>query len=243
MNSYSLSHRASSILASGPVTKPAKPSLSANAFESPRAITKRAQILRAARGVVAEGGFRDLQMNAVAAAAGVAVGTIYRYFPSRAELCAAVVSITSQRELDVLAAVAATDDPAPRKLCDAVRTFAARALRGRRLAYALIAEPIDPEVEGTRLRYRRAIGEVFEGIIREGIGAGVFRPLDAEVAGACLVGAFMEGLVGPLAPDTRGQAARSDAVAASIAELCLAAVANGAPGDHLKRTRRRSAAH
>lgn len=193
--------------------------------QTPRAISKRAEILRAARQVVAEGGFRDLQMNAVAAAAGVAVGTIYRYFPSRAELCAAVVSVTSQRELDVLTAVAETDDPAPGKLRDAVAVFAARAMRGRRLAYALIAEPIDPEVEGTRLRYRRAIAAVFEGIIAEGIAEGAFRGVDAKVAGACVVGAFMEGLIGPLAPGAKAPGARRDAIAQAIAEFCLAAVA------------------
>lgn len=206
-------------------TRAARPAPRRAGAETPRAISKRAEILRAARQVVAEGGFRDLQMNAVAAAAGVAVGTIYRYFPSRAELCAAVVSVTSQRELDVLTAVAQTDDPAPQKLRDAVQVFAARAMRGRRLAYALIAEPIDPEVEGTRLRYRRAIAEVFEGIIAEGIAQGVFRRGDAKVAGACVVGAFMEGLIGPLAPGTAGPGPRQKAIADAIAAFCLAAVA------------------
>jgi AcrR family transcriptional regulator len=37
---------------------------------------KKAQILRAARSVVMDRGFRELQMNAAAAATGVAVGTI-----------------------------------------------------------------------------------------------------------------------------------------------------------------------
>ncbi len=50
-------------------------------------------------------------MNAVAAAAGIAVGTIYRYFLSRAELCAAIVSTASQREVDVLSG----GSPSPRE--------------------------------------------------------------------------------------------------------------------------------
>ncbi|MGI9024642.1 MAG: TetR/AcrR family transcriptional regulator [Burkholderiaceae bacterium] len=191
----------------------------------PRAIDKKTRILQAARSVVAEGGFRELQMNAVANAAGVAVGTIYRYYPSRAELCAAVVSIISQREVEVLAEVATADGAPSDKLRDAVRTFAARAIRGRRLAYALIAEPIDPEVESTRLDYRRAIGRVFEAILHEGIASGEFRAAqDVEVSVACLVGAFMEGLVGPLAPDARGIETRANEIAESISVLCLAAV-------------------
>jgi AcrR family transcriptional regulator len=189
-----------------------------------RTLDKKAQILRAARSVVMDGGFGELQMNAVAAAAGVAVGTIYRYFPSRAELCAAIVSTTSQREVDVLSGIAVAEGAPSQKVRDAVRTFAARAMRGRRLAYGLIFEPIDPEVESTRLKYRRAIARVFKTIIREGIEAGEFRDVDVEVAGACLVGAFMEGLVGSLAPDTGGDKARADEIANAIADICLAAV-------------------
>jgi AcrR family transcriptional regulator len=189
-----------------------------------RSLDKKTQILRAARSVVMDGGFQELQMNAVAASAGIAVGTIYRYYPSRADLCAAIVSVTSQREVDVLSGIAIAEGTPSQKVRDAVRTFAARAMRGRRLAYALIFEPIDPEVESTRLKYRRAIARVFETIIREGIAAGEFREQEAEIAGACLVGAFMEGLVGGLAPDTGGVQERADEIAEAIADLCLAAV-------------------
>jgi AcrR family transcriptional regulator len=125
----------------------------------------------------------------------------------------------------VLSGIAIAEGSPSQKVRDAVRTFAARAMRGRRLAYGLIFEPIDPEVESTRLKYRRAIARVFETIIREGIAVGEFREQNVEVAGACLVGAFMEGLVGSLAPDTGGVQARAEEVAQAIADLCLAAVA------------------
>jgi AcrR family transcriptional regulator len=196
---------------------------------TPRSSDKKTQILRAARSVVMDGGFQELQMNAVAAAAGVAVGTIYRYFPSRADLCAAIVSTTSQREVDVLSGIAVAEGSASQKMRDAVRTFAARAMRGRRLAYGLIFEPIDPEVENTRLKYRRAIARVFETILREGAGAGEFRDLDVEIAAACLVGAFMEGLIGSLAPDIAAEKTRAEEIADAIADLCLAMVAKPAP--------------
>lgn len=196
-----------------------------------RSLDKKTQILRAARSVVMDGGFQELQMNAVAAAAGIAVGTIYRYFPSRAELCAAIVSTTSQREVDVLSGIAVAEGKPSQKVRDAVRTFASRAMRGRRLAYGLIFEPIDPEVESTRLKYRRAVARVFETIIREGIAAGEFRELDIEVAGTCLVGALMEGLIGSLAPDTGGIQARAHEIADTIADFCLAAIAR--PGHRM----------
>jgi AcrR family transcriptional regulator len=189
-----------------------------------RALNKTAQILRAARTVVMDGGFAALQMNAVAAAAGIAVGTIYRYYASRAALCAAIVSAVSQREVDVLAAIADAEGSASQKIRDAVKTFVARAIRGRRLAYGLIFEPIDPEVESTRLKYRRDIARVFERIILEGIATGEFRGQTVELSATCVVGAFMEGLVGVLAPDVSGMKTHDDAFAHAIAELCLAAV-------------------
>jgi AcrR family transcriptional regulator len=148
------------------------------------------------------------------------VGTIYRYFRSRAELCARIVSTTSRREVDVLSGIALAEGSQSQKVRDAVRTFATRAMRGRRLAYGLIFEPIDPEVESTRLKYRRAIARVFETIVREGIAAGEFRDVDAEIGGA-----FMEGLVGSLAPDTGGLRDRADEIAGAIAGICLASVA------------------
>ena len=104
-----------------------------------------------------------------------------------------VLSTVSQREVDVLSGIAVAEGEPSQKVRDAVRAFVLRAMRGKRLAYGLIFEPIDPEVESTRLKYRRAIARVFETIIREGVAAGEFRELGVEVAATCLVGAFMEG--------------------------------------------------
>ncbi|MGX9428581.1 MULTISPECIES: TetR/AcrR family transcriptional regulator [Bradyrhizobium] len=190
-----------------------------------RSLDKKTHILRAARGVVMDGGFQELQMNAVAAAADVAVGTIYRYFPSRADLCATIVSTVSQREVDVLSGIAVAEGEPSQKVRDAVRTFVLRAVRGKRLAYGLIFEPIDPEVESTRLKYRLAVARVFETIIKEGLAAGEFRKVDVRVAATCLVGAFMEGLISVLAPGASGVPMQTEEFADSIADLCLAAVA------------------
>jgi len=114
------------------------------------------------------------------------------------------------------------------KLQSAIRTFAGRALRGRRLAYALIAEPVDPEVEAVRLDYRAQLAHCLERILREGIMRGVFPRLDPAVAAACIVGAFMEALIGPLAP-AKGTGPRADRhLIEQITTFCLRA-SIGAP--------------
>src|SRR3981189_812946 len=127
-----------------------------------RLADKRARILKAARDLVADGGWPAAQVDHVAVKAGVATGTVYRYFPSKAELCAEIVATVSAREVEIVKAGAAADGSPVEKLQAAVRTFASRALRGRRLAYALIAEPVDPEVETVRLDYRAQLAHRFE---------------------------------------------------------------------------------
>lgn len=167
-----------------------------------RLATDRERILATARRLVTEGGFREAQIAAVAAVADVGVGTIYRHFPSKADLFAEVVSVVSRREVGIVDHIAESGGPATRRLADALRTFASRALRSGRLANALIAEPAEPAVDEARLRYRRDLGRSIAGILEDGIRAGELPRQNVEASAACVVGALLEGLVGPLAPPT-----------------------------------------
>jgi len=188
-----------------------------------RLADKRARILKAARDLVADGGWSAAQIDNVAIRGGVATGTVYRYWASKAELCAEVVATVSVREIGIVRAVADATGTPTEKLTAAIRTFASRALQGRRLAYALIAEPVDPEVETVRLDYRAQLAHCFERILREGIMRGAFPRLDPAVAAACIVGAFMEALVGPLAP-AKGTGPRADRhLIEEITRFCLRA--------------------
>lgn len=188
----------------------------------------RARILDAARDLVADGGWSAAQVDHVARKAGVATGTVYRHWSAKAELCAEIVASVSAREVGIVKAIADAEGAPVEKLQAAIRAFASRALRGRRLAYALIAEPVDPEVETVRLDYRAQLARCFERILREGIMRGAFPRLDPAVAAACIVGAFMEALIGPLAP-ARGTGPRADRhLIEQIAQFCLRASV-GAP--------------
>ncbi len=137
-----------------------------------RLADKRARILAAARDLVAEGGWSAAQVDHVAARAGVATGTVYRHWSAKAELFAEIVATVSTREVGIVKAVADGAGAPLEKLQSAIQVFASRALRGRRLAYAVIAEPVDPEVETVRLDYRAQLARCFERILREGINAG-----------------------------------------------------------------------
>ena len=118
-----------------------------------RLAARHAAIIAAARDAASEGGMAAVQIAAVAQRAGIAAGTVYRYFPGKTDLVAALLrKFPSARSAPC--ARAADVAPGPLSaLSAAIMTFAARALRHRRLAYAAIAEPVDAELDAARLSF------------------------------------------------------------------------------------------
>jgi AcrR family transcriptional regulator len=183
----------------------------------------RRRIAAAARELIAHGGYAEAQVAGVADRAGVATGTVYRYFPSKSELFAEVFREASQHEVDAMAQAAAdAGGPANERIAAGIATFARRALRGRRLAWALLAEPVDPAVEAERLEFRHAYRDVLASVLAEGIEAGELPPQDTETTAAALVGAIGEALVGPLSPTANG--GDPEAVIASLVSFCMRAI-------------------
>ena len=173
-----------------------------------RRLAEREQaILDAASAVAAEGGMAAVQIAHVAALAGIAAGTVYRYFPSKTDLIAELVAAIAGRELNAMKAAAAAAPGPLSALAAAIATFAARALNTRRLAWAVIAEPVDAEVDAMRLDFRRALAVELETRIAAAIAGRLLPDQDARVAAPAIVGALMEGLIGPLAPLLDGDAA------------------------------------
>ena len=138
----------------------------------------RAVILGAARDVVRESGLTGAAITAVAAKAGVAVGTVYRHFPSRDDLIAEVVRETCGRELTAVAAVATSERPPIDRLVEAVELFATRALASGRLAYSMIAEPTSEAAEALRLVIRAELAALFTSIVADGVATGAFERQD-----------------------------------------------------------------
>ncbi|KAF1711460.1 TetR family transcriptional regulator [Pseudoxanthomonas kalamensis DSM 18571] len=159
----------------------------------------RQRILLAARSLIAEGGFRNATITAVAAGAGLSTGAVYRYFPSKADLFVEVLTNAVERECGILREVIARPGNSMTHLQEAVESFARRALAGPQLAYAFIVEPVDPEIETVRLVCRRKFSKVFETVLKQGVASGEFPKQSVEVGAACLVGAFTEALVRPTA--------------------------------------------
>jgi AcrR family transcriptional regulator len=187
-----------------------------------RLAQNREAIVRAARQLIAGGGFREAQISAVAAVAGLSTGAIYKYFPSKTELFIEVLRDAVRHEIAILRRIAQAPGTSAQRLHAAVESFVRRALEGPYLAYAFIAEPADARVEAARLRARRAFSEVFKDIVREGIVRGEFPKQDLDVTAACIFGAFTEALVGPIA----ARAVRDkEPLVSAICTFCERAVA------------------
>jgi AcrR family transcriptional regulator len=189
----------------------------------------RERIVEAARDLIARGGYAEARISAVADRAGIATGTVYRHFPSKTDLFAEVFREASQHEVDAMAAAAeeVSEEGAAAQIATAVETFARRALRGRRLAYALIAEPVDPVVEAERLALRRSYRDVLARIVAAGVASGELPSQDSETSGAALVGAIAEALVGPVSPAAAER--DRDAQVGSLVEFCIRSVTGREP--------------
>jgi AcrR family transcriptional regulator len=169
-------------------------------------------ILDAATALAAERGMAAVQIAAVAERAGIAAGTVYRYFPSKTDLVAALIEALTQREL---AAMHAAADAAPgplSALAASIATFAARARYARQLIWAATGEAVEPELDGLRRAFRQALAAELSARIQAASAGRHLPELDADVAAPAVIGALMEGLIGPLAPPDGDGAAQREAV-------------------------------
>ncbi|HYD61976.1 MAG TPA: TetR/AcrR family transcriptional regulator [Noviherbaspirillum sp.] len=186
----------------------------------------RQRVLDASLQIVSTGGFGALTVSDVAREAGIATGAVYKHFDSKAELCAEVFRLATEKELAVVKENALAAGSPSRRLLNAIEAFAARAISGRRLAYALIAEPVDTLVDAERLRYRSAYADIFRKVVEDGMEVGDFPQQSATVSAAALVGVISEALVGPLTwRDGKEPEIEKDELIRSIQAFCLRAVA------------------
>ncbi|WP_284455021.1 TetR/AcrR family transcriptional regulator [Alloalcanivorax xenomutans] len=184
-----------------------------------RKAAQRENLLGTAEMLVREGGFAAMTMQAVAERAGVGVGTLYRYFDNKATLAAEVFRVATEREVEAVARALSGPGGAGARLEQALRVFAGRAMAAPKLAWALIAEPVEPEVDAERLHYRATYAALYRDVLDHGVASGELPPQATAPSAAALVGAVAEALVGPLAAPLADAALPDQMVA-----FCLRAV-------------------
>jgi AcrR family transcriptional regulator len=163
----------------------------------------RERLLRAARELIEENGYGGASVAAIAERNGLASSTLYRHFASKQELFVEVFRSVCDREVQAMRRAAQTMPPDAThvdRLEEVLATFARRALRRPRLAWALIAEPVDPLVDAERLAYRARYSDLTAQALQAGIDAGELPAQNVDLTAAALVGGCGEALVGPLSP-------------------------------------------
>jgi len=139
-------------------------------------------LLEAAKAVFAGSGV-DAPVREIADKAGVGIGTVYRHFPQRADLIAAVF----RREIDACADAApvlARDHEPFEALAAWMQRYAAFVAAKRGLAPALHSG--DPAYDGLRAYFERRVRPAFLALLESAIAAGRVR---ADVDPGDLLGA------------------------------------------------------
>lgn len=158
-------------------------------------------------------------MAAVAAEAGIATGSLYSHFADKSALVTAIFRGVVGRELEAVAAAAGQAGSATDRVTAIVETFAGRALKNPKLVHALLAEPVDAEVEAERLIFRRTFAKSFEGAIADGAAAGRLVPQNPHLTATALVGAIGEVMIGPLAAQPHSDSVVSELVSFTLRSL------------------------
>ncbi|MGK2877497.1 MAG: TetR/AcrR family transcriptional regulator [Solirubrobacterales bacterium] len=163
----------------------------------------RQRLLDATTELLAEGGYAAATVAALTTRAGVASGTLYRHFASKEELFVEIFRSLSGRELDAMRQAAEGERSPLDRLEAAIDAFARRALAEPRVAWALLAEPVDALVDAERLEYRRRYRDLVVEVA----------PRGSLTLAAAIVGGVGEALVGPLSEPPTSPAERHELIA------------------------------
>lgn len=151
------------------------------------AVQNRGRLVDAARDLMTTQG-PDVSLEAVAARAGVGIGTLYRHFPRRADLLLAVVA---DRLAEVGETLRTRADGEPRTaLVAAVSVFAAAQRADAALARVVRETPGGTEpIDSARADIRRTLDQLCDrarqaGVLRPGVTGADLHALVCAVAGA-----------------------------------------------------------
>ena len=188
---------------------------------------RREDILRASRDIAAEHGLGAVQIVPVAERAGIAAGTVYRYFPTKADLVEALLKTIAEQEIAIIRNAAGAAPGPLSALAAAIVAFLVRTRQRPGLLAAVLTVPAERELDGLRLVWRRALVAEFEAAIRAAIAAGRLPEQEANLAAAAVFGVLAECAAGPLAPGPADPAEwRPPAQAAALLALRALGVAD-----------------
>lgn len=161
-------------------------------------LERRNRIVSAAAELFRTRPFQAVQMDEVAARAGMGKATVYRYFPSKEALFLAIASDALERLDERLAAAAAAADTGPIDRLRAMLVTLVDVFAGQISSLRLLtAEQVAMETRWRHL-YREHRGRIVERLretLVAGMAAGQFRRLDVDAVPALMIGMIRGGLM------------------------------------------------
>lgn len=175
---------------------------------------RRSRILAAAVELFASRGFVQVQMDDVARLAGMGKPTLYRYFPSKAELFLAAFDSLLDGLDTKLQDISTAPLPPRQQIAEMVHALVMGL--ADQIATLRYLEGESPALAGRwRLAYRRrreTILSHLRKVVEAGIAASDFEEVDLEVVPALIMGMVRGGLVGSTASALRTAAAAQELV-------------------------------
>lgn len=156
-------------------------------------VDRERQILDVAASLFRERGYQGMRMDDLAATVNLNKGTLYHYFPSKAELLYRIYRDTAKEFLERIRLHPA-DAPADQLITMLIHDIAAAIGERRDYVTVFFQEkqwldkwlPADQfeEIDGLQAEFRNYV----TGVIERGVEAKIFRPVDAAVATFGLIG-------------------------------------------------------
>jgi AcrR family transcriptional regulator len=195
---------------------------------TPKRLHTRERLLAAAAELIAEGGYGDASVAAIAERTGLSTGALYRHFPSKVELVRELFRRNAEELMTAMSDAAEREGSNLERLDAVLAGYARLALANRRLNWALVYEPVDPSLDADRLEYRRLYRERMAALLAAAIASGELPEQDPDLSAAAVVGAMAEALLNLGPPDAaRAAEERDEELIAAVIAVCRRAV--GAP--------------
>lgn len=207
--------------------------------------TSRDKILEVAEALFARRGYAGVGLREVAVAAGLGKSSLFHHFRSKAQLyCEVIDRVLDRIRLRVAPAVRPTSPPAERleRWIEALIDALAEHPNTSRLLLRALFEEDEFEPPPEAERAERTLGELvagLEGILRDGVERGLFRPVSVGHTVQSLIGAAVyhfasaeigEGILGgPLFSAEAVARRRAELIALFQHGLAAGAPAAGAP--------------
>ncbi|WP_028357183.1 TetR/AcrR family transcriptional regulator [Brackiella oedipodis] len=191
-----------------------------------RLAENRQAILDSTRHLLSQGGFANALVHNIAEDAGISSGLVYQYFKNKNAILIETLQSATQKEVDVLSAIASSELKSEDKLYKAVRVFVKRALNNPRLAYALMFEPINSDLEYARFNCKELLKQQILKIVTQCLKHKHYSAGKLNTLALCIVGtmtyAVIEDLDGAQAQTVSTN--HNTKIAEQVAQFSVAAI-------------------